>query len=192
VTGGRTTRARIALLGALVALVALVACANRKPAKPAPTGAPCLTTTGAPTTGGGPDAIPDLSLPCFDGGAPVRLAGLGRPAVVNLWASWCQPCRAEMPEIERYASGAAGRVTVVGVDTGDTRTGGASVLADLGITYPNLYDQGQLLAHAIGRSALPATLFVDAGGRIRHIANGGSPLTVAALTDLVKRHLGVG
>jgi thiol-disulfide isomerase/thioredoxin len=178
---------------------ALAGCTHGKPmatTAPQATGAPCLTAASgaAPSTAAGPagsPTVPEFSLPCFNGGAPARLAGLGRPAVVNLWASWCQPCRAEMPEVQRYAAGAAGHVEVIGVDTGDTRTGAASVLADLGITYPTLYDKGEQLLHAIGRAALPATLLVDARGTIRYVANGGPPLTAPALTALVKQQLGI-
>jgi thiol-disulfide isomerase/thioredoxin len=135
-------------------------------------------------------ALPDLSLPCFAGGARVRLAALGRPAVLNLWASWCTPCRVEMPAIQRYATRAATQVTVVGVDTADTRTGAGSVIQDLGITYPNVYDERQLLLHGLGHTGLPTTLLVDAGGRVRHVY-AGDPLTEASLAGLVHTYLGV-
>lgn len=135
-------------------------------------------------------ALPDLSLPCFAGGAQVRLAALGRPAVLNLWASWCTPCRVEMPAIQRYATRAATQVTVVGVDTADTRTGAGSVIQDLGITYPNVYDERQLLLHGLGHTGLPTTLLVDAGGRVRHVY-AGDPLTEASLVGLVHTYLGV-
>jgi thiol-disulfide isomerase/thioredoxin len=202
------TQGAVRALAAILLLAGgclLAGCTPGKPmatAAPPASGAPCLTTasdlasgavspSAGPAPGGGLGAMPGLSLPCFNGGAPATLASLGRPAVVNLWASWCAPCQAEMPEIQRYATGAAGRVAVIGVDTGDSRTGGASVLADRGITYPTLYDQRQQLLHAIGRNTLPATLFVDARGTIRYVVNGGPPLTAQAITGLVKQHLGI-
>ncbi len=72
----------------------------------------------AATPGGAGTPLPATALNCLDGSGPVRLAELGRPAVVNLWASWCEPCRAELPAIQAYA--ATGAVTVIGVDTADT------------------------------------------------------------------------
>jgi thiol-disulfide isomerase/thioredoxin len=168
------------------------------------TGASARPGTGAPpvparpsgpgsgTPAPGPAAappLPRLRLPCLEGGAEVELGALGRPAVVNLWASWCAPCRAEMPAIQGYAARTAGAVTVIGVDTADTGGGARSVLRDLGITYPNLRDDRQLLLHALGGAALPLTLFVDGAGRIRYQYR-GEPLTGAALAGLVRDHLG--
>ncbi|HKS98265.1 MAG TPA: TlpA disulfide reductase family protein, partial [Rugosimonospora sp.] len=116
---------------------------------------------------------------------------LGRPAVINLWASWCTPCRTEIPAIQRYAVRAGTRVTVIGVDTADTRTGGGSTIQDLGVTYPNLYDDRQQLLHGVGRADLPVTLFVDAHGGIRHVYSSGVALTEASLAQLVRTYLGV-
>ncbi|MBO0868852.1 MAG: TlpA family protein disulfide reductase [Micromonosporaceae bacterium] len=122
-------------------------------------------------------------------GQQVRLARLPRPAIVNLWASWCPPCRAEMPAIQRYAAANPGRVTVLGVDTGDTRAAAGSVVADIGIGYPNLYDPDKRLLAALGYSSLPVTLFIDRTGTIRHRYQ-GQPLTEQSLTQLATRYLG--
>jgi len=144
---------------------------------------------GAPAT---PAALPAITLPCFSGGgAPVALAGLRGPAVVNLWASWCGPCRVELPELQRYAERAADRVHVVGVVTEDPAPERpASLAIDLGLTFPSLFDpDGRLLA-ALGRSGLPATLFVDAAGAVRFIHH-AQALDEAAVERLVAQHLGV-
>jgi thiol-disulfide isomerase/thioredoxin len=185
-----TRRARpVAVLAGLLALAGLVAAGCDATARPPTLAGPaCLVATAAPHSPGA-GALPDLSLPCFTGNAPVRLAALGRPTVINLWASWCTPCRTEMPAIQRYATGAAGKVTVIGVDTGDRRSGAESVIQDLGITYPNLVDDRQQLLHGLGRSSLPVTLFVDAAGSIRHVY-AGDPLTETALAQLVTAYLG--
>jgi thiol-disulfide isomerase/thioredoxin len=159
-------------------------------ASPATTPSPGASPAGAPASAAG-RALPDVSLPCFSGGGQVRLAALGRPAVLNLWASWCTPCRTEMPAIQRYAARAAGRVAVIGVDTGDTRTGGGSVIQDLGVTYPNLYDERQLLLHGVEQAYLPVTILVDARGAIRHLYASGEALTEASLARLVQTYLGV-
>jgi thiol-disulfide isomerase/thioredoxin len=135
--------------------------------------------------------MPDLTLGCLNGGAPVGVARLHRPAIVNLWASWCAPCRAELPAFQSFAAAAGDRVTVIGVDTGDTRTAGAALLGDLHVGYPMLYDDQRSLLSSIGRSALPVTLFVDADGGIRYLYN-STALDEAAIARLARTHLGVG
>ncbi len=189
----------VAILAALASAGALAAC--RDSGAPAGQSAPsCLPATGSPsaTTAGSPPAgptgaaagkVPDISLDCLDGGGSVRLAALGRPAVVNLWAAWCDPCRAELPAIQQYA--ASSGVTVIGVDTQDTGTAAHAAIDDYGLTYPQLTDPSRKLLVAVDRTALPATLFVDADGGLRYVYNEGTPLTVARLTALASQYLGV-
>jgi thiol-disulfide isomerase/thioredoxin len=137
------------------------------------------------------EPLPDVTLPCFAGGHPVRLARLGAPAVINLWASWCAPCRTELPQIQRYADRAGGRIQVVGVITGDpNRDGARSLVDDLGLRFPMLYDEPAALRTRIGVQALPATLLVDAQGRVAYRYN-ARPLDESTLADLVRRYLGV-
>jgi thiol-disulfide isomerase/thioredoxin len=159
-------------------------------ATPGAGSSPAAATPGTPGPSGatatGP-RLPELTLTCLDGSGPVRLP-VGRPYVVNLWASWCAPCREELPEIERYAH-TAGALPVVGVDTRDTTQAGRSVVDDDRLTFPVLADPDARLASALGRGALPATVLVDAGGRIAHVY-AGRPLTAAALAALVQEHLG--
>jgi thiol-disulfide isomerase/thioredoxin len=134
--------------------------------------------------------LPDLILPCLDGGHPVRLTGIGGPMVVNLWASWCAPCRKELPALQSYAARAGDRVRVLGVATNDTASAARSFAADAHLTFPMLADeQGRLLA-AVGRTALPVTIFVDAAGRVTHLYN-AQALDEPALERLIENHLGV-
>jgi thiol-disulfide isomerase/thioredoxin len=146
----------------------------------------------APATApaGGGAALPDLALPCVTGGEQVRLAGLRGPAVVNLWGSWCAPCREELPALQRYAARTAGTVHVVGVVTRDDRAAAKELAADLGVTFPALDDPGEQVLSALRRAALPVTFFVDGRGRVRHVYN-STALDEAALSRLVERHLGV-
>ncbi|HEV7964681.1 MAG TPA: TlpA disulfide reductase family protein [Actinoplanes sp.] len=166
------------------------------PASPAglvsgPASPPAIPTGPAAGASGAGEPLPDLALPCFVGGQPVRLAHLGTPAVVNLWASWCQPCRTELPQIQRYAQRAAGRVQVVGVITSDpVRNRPQSVVDDFGLRFPMLYDDKAALQTGVGARLLPMTLFVDAQGRVVYRYN-SRPLDEATLAELVQRHLGV-
>jgi thiol-disulfide isomerase/thioredoxin len=153
---------------------------------PAPTRPVPATAPGAPAG----SALPRVVLPCFTEGEPVELAALGRPAVVALWASWCRPCRSELPQFQRFAGAHASEVDVIGVVTQDTRPAAASLAVDLNIDFPALFDRDGSLLHAIGRAGLPVTLFIDASGRLRHIATGGT-LTVSTLESLCRQWLGV-
>jgi cytochrome c biogenesis protein CcmG, thiol:disulfide interchange protein DsbE len=94
----------------------------------------------------------------------------GRVVVVNFWASWCVPCREEMPALEQasQAYAEAGRpVTVIGVDASDVRSEAARFLAEVGVTYPTVYDQQGLrggVAASWSVTALPQTWFVARDG----------------------------
>lgn len=143
---------------------------------------------GAPGAG---QALPRVVLPCFTGGEPIELAALGRPLVVNLWASWCDPCRTELPQLQAFADAHPGDVVVIGVVTTDTRAASASLGEDLHLTFPALFDRQGKLLHAVGGTGLPVTLFVDAQGRVLHVASGGS-LTASTVEELVRQHLGLG
>jgi thiol-disulfide isomerase/thioredoxin len=125
------------------------------------------------------------------GGHTVRLSALGRPAVVNLWASWCDPCRDELPAIQRFADRAGDRVLVLGVVTGDTRSAASDTAEDLGVRFPAVFDDGKSVLRGLGRTALPVTLFIDDTGRVRDVYASGTPLDEQSLDALVRDHLGV-
>ncbi|MFE7871810.1 TlpA family protein disulfide reductase [Micromonospora humida] len=148
---------------------------------PAPTGSATADT-------GGP--LPELVLSCFTGGAPVQLRDIHGPAVINVWASWCPPCRKELPAFQRLSVRAAGQLQVIGVNSRDSRDGAQAVGEDFGIRFPVLFDQGEALQRELRRTAVPLTLLVDAQGRIRHTDTSGA-LDDARLADLVRRHLGL-
>ncbi|MET8254123.1 redoxin domain-containing protein [Micromonospora sp. NPDC005197] len=146
-------------------------------------------TPGTATAPGGQE-LPELTLACFTGGAPVALRDVAGPAVINVWASWCGPCRKELPAFQRLSERAAGRLQVVGVNTRDSRGGAQSIGEDFGVRFPILVDQGDALQRELKRNAFPLTLFVDAQGRIRHIDATGA-LDDAQIAKLVRQHLGL-
>lgn len=204
---GRTAARRLRAAGPLLLLLTLVsvsACAaeptggaGEEPPSPF---ADCAALA-APPAGHDPQTVtevdgsatrplPDVHLPCFTGGATVALSSLRGPAVVNLWASWCDPCRKELPALQRLADAAGGQLHVVGVSTRDRRESARSLAADLGLTFPNLVDRDESVRTGLGRAALPITLFVDGQGRIRHLDDSGV-LDDVALAELARRHLKV-
>ena len=158
--------------------------------------ADCATLTRAPASaaaapaGAQGEPLPELTFSCFTGGAPVALRDVRGPAVINIWASWCPPCRKELPAFQRLSERSAGRFQVIGVNSRDSRSAAQSIGEDFGVRFPMLIDQGDALQRALNRNALPLTLFVDGDGRVRHTDASGA-LDGATLADLVHRHLGV-
>ena len=102
------------------------------------------------------------------------LVGLrGQPVIVNIWASWCAPCRAEMPLLQRAAEEYVGEVTVLGVDSRDSTGPAANFLDDVGIDYPNVFDQTGAIRKALGLRGFPTTYFIDSEGEIVATVVGG-------------------
>lgn len=109
--------------------------------------------------------LPALTL--YDGhGAPVQLQDYrGKPLVINLWASWCPPCRREMPVLAQ-AQAREGGSTFLFVNQGESAEAIAHFLANSALPLENvLLDQDARLGRQVGSGALPTTLFYDAGGR---------------------------
>jgi cytochrome c biogenesis protein CcmG, thiol:disulfide interchange protein DsbE len=91
-------------------------------------------------------------------GPRVDLAALrGKPALINFWASWCDPCRDEAPELERFARSLDGRGRLVGVDWNDRTDNALAFIREFGLTYPILRDSSQQVGTAYGLSGLPTT-----------------------------------
>jgi thiol-disulfide isomerase/thioredoxin len=92
----------------------------------------------------------------------------GRVVVVNFWASWCVPCRTELPSFQRVSHQLAGRpVTFVGVDASDQRDAAAAMLRRSGVTYATVYDRKGIYGGVASRwsvTALPQTWFVAKDG----------------------------
>ncbi|WP_410822278.1 TlpA family protein disulfide reductase [Micromonospora sp. 050-3] len=149
---------------------------------------PGTSGTTAPAAGG--SSLPELTLSCFTGGAPVVLREVAGPAVINVWASWCPPCRKELPAFQRLSERAAGQLQVVGVNSRDSRSGAQSIGEDFGVRFPMLVDQGEALQRELKRNAIPLTLFVGADGQVRHIDASGA-LDDTKLAKLVRQHLGL-
>jgi thiol-disulfide isomerase/thioredoxin len=133
---------------------------------------------------------PDVVLPCLGGGPEVALRSVTGPAVLNVWAQWCGPCRAELPLFQRLHRRAAHRLEVLGIDWQDTQPASALELARAsGVTYPLVADPGALVSDAWRVNGLPVTVFVDARGRTT--VHRGRVASWRQLTTLVADHTGV-
>ena len=146
--------------------------------------APCPTGLGV--------GFPIGKVGCLAGGPRVELARFsptGVPQLVNIWATWCPPCVAEVPELVAFQKRAGAAVRVVGVLTTDAPRDALLFAAQYGLHYANLDDQDGLVKRRF-ISALPGTLFVDRTGRVVHIQRG--PFTsVGQIAAMTAQYLGV-
>lgn len=90
----------------------------------------------------------------------------GRIVITNLWATWCPPCRAEMPDLQRLWRNERGAVVVVGIDEGESRQRALDFADALGVTYPIWLDESQRYGRALDALGLPTTVILNRGGAI--------------------------
>jgi cytochrome c biogenesis protein CcmG/thiol:disulfide interchange protein DsbE len=106
-----------------------------------------------------------------------RLEGLrGHPVVVNKWASWCGPCRAEFPFFQRQSVRRAREVAFIGVNSLDNDGSARDFLEEFPVTYPSYKDPDQKVAGVFdGVAAFPSTAFYDSRGKLQYLKQGGYP-----------------
>jgi thiol-disulfide isomerase/thioredoxin len=120
-----------------------------------------------PAPSGPGSELPVLTLGCLGGGRDVQLSELSGPAVIQLWASWCGPCKDELPLFQRLEDEHGDELTIFGIDWQDTQPGNALTLLELtGATMPQLADPGGELAEHYRLTGLPGILLVDAQGAV--------------------------
>lgn len=124
---------------------------------------------------GEPLPVPTAQLAAVDadsfGGILVGLRGT--PVVVNVWASWCAPCRVEMPLLDRAADEYAGRVSFLGLASRDSRAGATGFLDELDVSYPNVFDADGEVRRALGVRGFPTTFIFDSDGQLLEAVVGG-------------------
>jgi cytochrome c biogenesis protein CcmG, thiol:disulfide interchange protein DsbE len=114
------------------------------------------------------EPAPQVELPRLDGDGRSSLADYrGKVVVLNFWASWCEPCRAESPLLQRWHRRIAGRdATVVGVDVLDVTSDARAFAQKYSLTYPMLRDRAGETIESFGVVAYPETFVIDRQGRI--------------------------
>jgi cytochrome c biogenesis protein CcmG, thiol:disulfide interchange protein DsbE len=119
-----------------------------------------------------------------------RLAELraGRtPAVVNVWAAWCAPCRFELPVFQDQALKHGAKIAFLGVDVNDNRADAQRLLGQIPLTYPSYTDPRKKIAQSYQLVGTPSTIFFDARGTQRYIHSGPYE-TVADLDADIRRY----
>lgn len=191
---------RFALVAAVIALVAAVVIGlsqtgGKGGGRTASAGGSCGGSP--PQLAGAPKPLADLhrqGCQLLDGGPAAfkaRLAALkGYPIVVNKWASWCGPCRAEFPHFQKASLALGKRVAFIGVDSNDNYADAAKFLKQYPVTYPSYKDGSNTVAQVFnGVAAFPTTVFYDATGKLKYVHN-GQYLSEAKLRADIARYAG--
>jgi cytochrome c biogenesis protein CcmG/thiol:disulfide interchange protein DsbE len=139
---------------------------------------------------GTPVAAPVSALPRLGSSGSGSLADYkGRPVLLNVWASWCDPCQAEMPLLEKaHRRMASAGGTVLGVDVQDDQQTALGFLRSKGITFPSLRDRDRSYVHRLGVTGYPESFLIDAKGEVVALSRG--PVDQAWLDQHLPKVLG--
>lgn len=124
---------------------------------------------------------------------PAKLSSFrGKPLIINVWASWCGPCRAEMGSLDRLARRYGGRqFNVIGISTDDSMEAAYRFLERSQTSFDNYIDSNLLLENMLGANRIPLTVLVDAQGRVLGKYYGGREWDGAEAKALIARTFGI-
>jgi thiol-disulfide isomerase/thioredoxin len=131
-----------------------------------------------------------VMLDCLDGSKGASVDSIKGPAIINVWGSWCGPCKEEMPILRSFYEKALGKLTLVGVDVEEASIeDGRKFVKNNGITWPNLYDADGKSRTYFGMG-VPVTWFIAADGSVayKHIGVLKSEIELISMTS---KYLGV-
>ena len=159
-----------AIVLALALLFGLSLLLHRSSPGPSPASSSAMsapaTSTGA-TEASSTLVLPNLTFPDLQGHPQNLTAFRGHPVFLNMWATWCPPCRAEIPDLEElYAVNHAKGFVVIGVDQGQDATPVSSFVTSYSVNYPIVLDQHQTLSQLAGVNGLPSTLVYNRKGKL--------------------------
>jgi cytochrome c biogenesis protein CcmG, thiol:disulfide interchange protein DsbE len=133
---------------------------------------------------------PQFQLPLLEQHGDLQLSSLvGRPIVLNFWASYCDICRQESPAIAKVAATVGSKVRFLGVDTEDEQGAALKFISRYGITYQVVSDVGGVVAAKYGVPGLPVTVFISATGK-RILGINLGALTATSLTSILHKLYG--
>jgi thiol-disulfide isomerase/thioredoxin len=192
-----TSAARWSLAGLVLVVAAVVAIWPRDPDPPAEPPAPDLDAARAeaalqPCPAGdspGPRSLSGVEVECLADGSKVDLAAMlaDEPVLVNVWATWCQPCKEELPLLASYAAG-PNAVPVVGLAVQSTQAGALRLLESVGVRLPTVLDTDGAAAKALKLPVgLPASYLVAADGSVRLVGDPRLFRSVEEIRQAVER-----
>jgi peroxiredoxin len=118
-------------------------------------------------------AAPDFTLRTMNGPNLRLQEQRGRVVMVNFWATWCGPCRQEMPQLDRlYQKYHAAGFVLLGVNVDDDQRKAAEVAGKLGVTFPVLLDTDKTVSKLYDLSTMPSTVIIDREGKVRYVHRG--------------------
>lgn len=131
---------------------------------------------GLVAAGAAKDAV-DFTLPDAATGRPLHMKAAARqsPLVLDFWATWCGPCRAELPHLQSLSQKYQGRVAFYGVNSSDTPPSIRAFSKQNGLTFPMLSDAQHTVAFSYGADSIPLLVVVDTEGRARSVVSGYDP-----------------
>lgn len=130
--------------------------------------------------------LPDTPLYGFSGDYRKLSELRGKPLIINVWASWCGPCRAEMGSLERLSRRFNGKqFNIIGVSTDDHANLAAEFLRQARVTFDNYHDRNLLLENMLGADTIPLTVLVDAQGRVVRKVRGSRQWDGAESLELI-------
>jgi len=147
-----------------------------------------LTASAAASAAGATAPVAgDFALPARDGGT-LRLSELrGQVVMINFWATWCGPCRQEMPLLEQlHAKYEPLGFTLLGVNVEPDSALAAEFLQRVPVSFPILFDRESKVSEQFGVEAMPSTVLIDREGRVRHVHRGYKPGDESTYADLVR------
>jgi peroxiredoxin len=132
-----------------------------------------LAASTAPAALAPASTAPDFTLHVMDGPNLRLKEQRGRVVMVNFWATWCGPCRQEMPQLNRlYEKYKASGFVLLGVNVDDDQHKAAEVAAKLGVTFPVLLDTDKAVSKLYDLSTMPSTVLIDRDGKVRYVHRG--------------------
>ena len=109
---------------------------------------------------------PDFTMLDQEGNEVTLASFFGKPIVLNFWASWCGPCKMEMPELQRFYEQYGEEIHFLLVSVDDSVDSAKAFIEDSGYTFPVYFDTTSLGAYTYGASSIPLTFFIDAEGNL--------------------------
>ncbi len=116
----------------------------------------------------------------------------GMPLIINVWASWCGPCRAEMSSLQQLANLYGGKhFNLIGISTDDDANAAYAFIMKSGITFDNYLDKQLMMENMLGASSIPLTLLIDANGKVLDKVRGSRPWDSPEYIEMIGKTFGV-